>query len=39
MITEYSTYEDIRKFRDKVFTKYNEMKNGWLGKEARRAMI
>jgi hypothetical protein len=39
MITEYSTYEDIRKLRDKAFAKYNEMKKGWLGKEARRAMI
>lgn len=39
MLTEYSSYDDIRKFRDKVHAKYTEMKKGWLGKEIDRAMI
>lgn len=39
MITEYSTRNDIRNFRDKVFLKYEEMKAGWLGKEINKWMI
>ena len=39
MLTEYSTRDDIRKFRDKVFLKYEEMKDGWLGKEINRWML
>ena len=39
MLTEYSNYDDIRAFRKKVLEKYEEMKNGWLGKEINRWMI
>ena len=39
MLTEYSTRDDIRIFRDKVFLKYEEMKLGWLGKDINRWMI
>lgn len=39
MLTEYSTRNDIRIFRDKVFLKYEEMKLGWLGKDINRWMI
>ena len=39
MLTEYSSYDDIRAFRKKVLYKYEEMKNGWLGKEINRWMI
>lgn len=30
MLTEYSTYDDIRKFRDKAWEKFNKMYDGWL---------
>lgn len=39
MLTEYSSYDDIRAFRKKVLSKYEEMKDGWLGKEINRWMI
>ena len=39
MLTEYSSYDDIRKYRDKVHAKYSETKSGWLGKEISRQMI
>lgn len=36
MLTEYSSYDDIRKFRDKAIEKLAEMRNGWLGKKIDR---
>ena len=39
MLTEYSTYDEIRAFRDKVLEKYNDMKVGWLGKEIVRQLL
>lgn len=39
MLTEYSNYNDIRAFRNKVLEKYAEMKRGWLGKKIDRQMI
>lgn len=39
MLTEYSTYDDIRKFRDKVLEKYEDMKRGWLGKKILRQVV
>lgn len=41
MLTEYSSYDDIRKFRDKAVSKLLEMKkkDGWLYKKIRRYII
>lgn len=39
MITQYSNKNDIRVFRDKVFLKYESMKEGWLGKEIKKWML
>jgi hypothetical protein len=41
MLTEYSSYDDIRKFRDKAISKLLEMKSngGWLHKKIRRYVI
>lgn len=39
MLTEYSNNDDIRAFRDKVFAKYEEMKQGWLGREINKWML
>ena len=39
MLTEYSTYDDIRKFRDRVFEKLESMMDGWLGKKVDRLIV
>lgn len=39
MLTEYSSYDDIRKFRDKAREKFSKMYDGWLGKELERERI
>lgn len=39
MLTEYSTYDDIRKFRDKASAKFNDMIKGHLGKAIRRKKL
>ena len=39
MLTEYSSYDDIRKFRKKVLEKYEDMKDGWLGEEIDKWML
>lgn len=39
MLTEYSSYDDIRKFRDKAFEKLDTMMEGWLGKKIDRLLI
>lgn len=38
MLTEYSNFDDLRKFKRVAFEKYETMKNGWLGKEISKAI-
>lgn len=39
MLTEYSSLDDIRAFRDKTMKKIEQMLKGWLGCEIRRKKI
>lgn len=39
MLTEYSSYDDIRKFRDKVIEKYEDIKLRWLEKDIHKYLL
>ena len=39
MLTEYSTYDDIRKFRDKAWAKFYDMADGWLYPKIKRKLL
>ena len=36
MLTEYSTYDDIRKFRDKAVERYSDIMRRWLNNKLKR---